>query len=943
MEQVLDSGHEKTNIKDSVKSLGSTAYPYWTAWRDIREMGYGEGDSDGDGIENWDDNCPSTYNPPPVFHVFQSDTDNDGVGDACDNCEDTANPDQADRDRDGTGDICDTWAPLAIPDIYFVTQDNTLSAPAPGVLFNDLDVDGDPLTAGQDHPPSYGSLVLNTDGSFDYTPNGDHCVLDSFYYHANDGIEDSNIATVPIFVFCVNDQPSFTHAGNQSVPEDSGLQTVPGFASASPGGGVDEEVQTFSYNLANNNITLFSTQPAIDADGALTYTSAPNAFGSATVTVSVTDSGGTDDNGVDTSPNQTFDIEITPLNNAPVAVDNAYTHDEDNLLTGNVITDNTGEGADSDVDGDGLSISSSTGVGHGTLVLNPDGSFTYDPDLNHCGPDSFTYVITDNPSITPPSMTSNTATVVITVTCKNDQPVAVDNNYTHDEDTPLTGNVITDNTGEGVDSDVDGDGLSISSSTDVGHGTLLLNPDGSFRYDPNLNYCGPDSFTYVITDNPSIVPPSMTSSPVTVYITVSCVNDKPVVSSVTSSAQASNYSDFIGAVFITVEDVDDTSTSLTESNEPPLSAAVMSLTFTGCTVNLTESPAENGSTCTWTYDGQVLDPGDKTWGIAFTPADADADGVPGTHTLSVEVEDATVDLDASNDSFIEVPIADGNSGSFTLKFFTWETDDPDLPDDGTARFGDLGKAEGFMTLIPVGPGAPVFGSCARVGLDGAGYDQEAVFECAFDNVPVNTYEILAEVDGLSDTTRYYLGADEGVFVVYDPNLGFTTGGGWFYWPGTEDKDYPGDKTNFGFNMKYNKKQTRIQGGMLLMRHTITGETYKVKSNALNGLSIGEGEDGAGGYGWAAFSGKSTVREPGIDTEGNHTFLIYIEDHGERGCNQNPADEFWIEVKERNGAVVLELNGLDADPAGSGAATDGDDEPIECGNIFVPHKAAGGKG
>ena len=77
------------------------------------------------------------------------------------------------------------------------------------------------------------------------------------------------------------------------------------------------------------------------------------------------------------------------------------------------------------------------------------------------------------------------------------------------------------------------------------------------------------------------------------------------------------------------------------------------------------------------------------------------------------------------------------------------------------------------------------------------------------------------MDGTSDTTRYYAGSDEDVFTVYDPSLGFITGGGWFYWPDTcsrdnpEDEDcngvYLGDKTNFGFNLKYNKKRKNALG------------------------------------------------------------------------------------------------------------------------------------
>ena len=203
-------------------------------------------------------------------------------------------------------------------------------------------------------------------------------------------------------------------------------------------------------------------------------------------------------------------------------------------------------------------------------------------------------------------------------------------------------------------------------------------------------------------------------------------------------------------------------------------------------------------------------------------------------------------------------------------------------------------------------------------------------------------------------TIYYTGFDEGVLVIYDPSLGFITGGGWFLWPGSDDPDltacgpdgYAGDRTNIGFNFKYNKgKKKKPQGSLLLMRHMVDAAcagagSYKVKSNALDGLSVGDGTDADGDYGWASVFGKATFREPGVEDEGNHTFLLYTEDHGEQGCSQDPADEFWIQVKDKDGAVVLEING--SDPAGPDTETDGDDEPLVCGNIIVPHET-GDKG
>ena len=85
-------------------------------------------------------------------------------------------------------------------DSYSTPQDTTLNVSALGILANDTDDDSDPLTAILDTDVSHGSLTLNANGSFDYTPTGGYNGPDTFTYHANDGTDDSNMATVSIAV-----------------------------------------------------------------------------------------------------------------------------------------------------------------------------------------------------------------------------------------------------------------------------------------------------------------------------------------------------------------------------------------------------------------------------------------------------------------------------------------------------------------------------------------------------------------------------------------------------------------------------------------------------------------------------------------------------------------------------------------------------------------------
>lgn len=112
------------------------------------------------------------------------------------------------------------------------------------LLDGDTDPETDPLTAWMDTDATNGTVVLDPNGSFSYTPVLNTCGADSFTYHTNDGALNSNIATVTLNVSCVNDAPSLTIGSDQNVLEDSGSQMEAAFASASPGGGADEAAHT---------------------------------------------------------------------------------------------------------------------------------------------------------------------------------------------------------------------------------------------------------------------------------------------------------------------------------------------------------------------------------------------------------------------------------------------------------------------------------------------------------------------------------------------------------------------------------------------------------------------------------------------------------------------------------------------------------------------------
>ena len=116
----------------------------------------------------------------------------------------------------------------------------------------------------------------------------------------------------------MNDAPGFTVAPTQTILEDAGAQTVAAWATGISAGPADEASQTLTFTVTNNtNAALFSAGPTVDSNGALTYTPAANAVGTATITLTLSDDGGTTGGGADTSASQTFTITVTDVNDAP--------------------------------------------------------------------------------------------------------------------------------------------------------------------------------------------------------------------------------------------------------------------------------------------------------------------------------------------------------------------------------------------------------------------------------------------------------------------------------------------------------------------------------------------------------------------------------------------------------------------------------------------------
>ena len=269
----------------------------------------------------------------------------------------------------------------------------------------------------------------------------------------------------------------------------------------------------------------------------------------------------------------------------------------------------------------------------------------------------------------------------------------------------------------------------------------------------------------------------------------------------------------------------------------------------------------------------------------FTSTDANyaSSALSNPATLTIGAEAATLTYLATNAAAWRVTSPGGTAPAFTLAATVAETA-PDLPAlaSDAALPGDIKLAPVKMVLVPVGQGSSVAGTCTGSG-DASGYAART-FTCSFAaGVPVNTYAVQVSV-GATSAGTYYAGSTEDVLTVYDPSLGFAFGGGSFAWPGS------GEHTTFGFTIKYAGGGANPQGGLLVVRHTAGGATYRLKSNALDGLALSPASASAG---YASFSGKATYLEPGWAVpKGNITFTAYVQDNNEPG---EGTDGVWLQI------------------------------------------------
>ncbi|AFY64935.1 tandem-95 repeat protein [Geitlerinema sp. PCC 7407] len=386
-------------------------------------------------------------------------------------------------------------APIATNDTASLQEDGSVVI---NVLANDSDVDSQPAPGLNPNSvvvvsgPANGQVTGT--GSLTYTPNSNFSGVDSFTYTVRDTDgATSNVATVFVTVGGVNDAPVATD-DNFTIAEDATSVALNVLANDSDVDG--NPLTVFSFAQPTNG--QVSRDPVSQR---LIYTPVSNFTGVDSFSYVISDGQGGTDTAIAT-------ITVTPVNDAPLAVDDQFSVDEDTALTGGNVLAN-----DTDVDGNPIVVIGFDNVSSqgGTVSMNPDGTFTYTGASNFFGLDTFTYTITDGQG------SSDTASVVVSVRSINDLPIAVNDAASTDEGIAITLDIL------GNDTDVDGGPLAVTSFVaGPTNGAVGVNGDGTVTYTPNPIFNGVDSFTYLVSDgNPG------GTATATVFVTVNSVNSDP--------------------------------------------------------------------------------------------------------------------------------------------------------------------------------------------------------------------------------------------------------------------------------------------------------------------------------------------------------------------------------------------------------------------------------
>ncbi|PIE65338.1 MAG: hypothetical protein CSA24_02780, partial [Deltaproteobacteria bacterium] len=356
-----------------------------------------------------------------------------------------------------------------------VAQDDSFDVPNTGsatldVMANDgEDPDGDPTHLQSFTQPQQGTVVYDeADGVFVYTPEPGAEGGDFFEYTVCDDRGACDTARVDLNV--ATNHPPVALPDSAQTDEDTPVTVFVLANDADPDG---DPLTVAAITTAPSHGTV-----TVNPDGSVTYVPAPDFAGTDSFGYRVCDDEGACDEA-------TVVVDVSPVNDSPVAEDDGVVTPADSAVNIAVLAN------DSDVDGDTLDVIANSEPTHGTITVLDDGTIDYVPDPGFVGSDSFTYLACDADDV------CDEATVTIEVGGENAAPLAEDDQATTTTGTPVVIDVL-DN-----DSDPEGGALSVTAVTavgPVGAGSVVIQPDGTLRFEPTEGFVGEASFSYTVCD-----------------------------------------------------------------------------------------------------------------------------------------------------------------------------------------------------------------------------------------------------------------------------------------------------------------------------------------------------------------------------------------------------------------------------------------------------------
>ncbi|MEY8251946.1 MAG: tandem-95 repeat protein, partial [Colwellia sp.] len=376
------------------------------------------------------------------------------------------------------------------------------------VIANDYDNAGLLLPSSVtviDQPVS-GTVSVNTaTGVITYTPTADYFGDDAFSYQITDTLgKASNIAMIDIIILPINDAPLLTPDVVEIQEDTQILINV-----LNNDIDIDDLIDVTTLNLVtqsqNGTLTLATTE-----EGGVIYHPNLNFVGSDSFSYQVTDEAGSVGQAVEVI------INVAGSNDAPIAQDDSVTTAEDSEVALNIISNDT------DIEDTSVQVSNInilTQPVNGILIQDPQtAEFSYLPEQNYNGQDSFSYLVTDTEGAS-----SNSATVTISISPVEDAPEALNDTVVLFEDVSHVINVL----GNDFDTEKNIDITSIEIINSPAQGTVAVDSvNGHLIYQPNQNFYGSDELTYQISDTTGL-----SSNQASVLLTIESVNDLPLANS----------------------------------------------------------------------------------------------------------------------------------------------------------------------------------------------------------------------------------------------------------------------------------------------------------------------------------------------------------------------------------------------------------------------------